>query len=128
MQEPTDYLILLLLPTILARPQFVAYRTVMLTALWCWYSTDYFPWSNVPGVPSFPVDLVEWLRFTLFGRHATAYEVHTWCARCHHWLSAEGVGLDRQPVSAGISAPSSNADNGEPLLTLFSIAVVDYDS
>lgn len=88
-REPTDFLVLTLLPSVLERQQFVAFRTIILTALWCRYGGE----RIALAVHHVPKDLVEWLKFALFGRHATAYEVKTWCARCQSWLSAAGVDI-----------------------------------
>lgn len=96
MQEPTDLLMLLLLPTVLARQQFMPFRTITLNALWVWNSKE-FTWGS--EVPHFPTDVVEWFKFALFGKHATAYEVQTWCSRCQNWLSAQGVDFARVPIS-----------------------------
>ncbi|TEB39603.1 hypothetical protein FA13DRAFT_11553 [Coprinellus micaceus] len=109
-REPTDFLVLTLLPSVLERQQFVAFRTIILTALWCRYGGE----RIALAVHHVPKDLVEWLKFALFGRHATAYEVKTWCARCQSWLSAAGVDIYQNLM---VSAEGSFVRETTPLAT-----------
>ncbi|RXW12175.1 hypothetical protein EST38_g13679 [Candolleomyces aberdarensis] len=82
----TDYMMVVLAPALVTRPELAPYRLVIMTGLWCRYGQRTPGNDNVPENPADQKELLDWFKFALFGQHITVREAATWRTRYGIWL------------------------------------------
>ncbi|KAJ2935951.1 hypothetical protein H1R20_g1142, partial [Candolleomyces eurysporus] len=82
----TDYMMVVLAPALVTRPELAPYRLVIMTGLWCRYGQRTLGNDNIPENPADQKELLDWFKFALFGHHITVREATTWLTRYAIWL------------------------------------------
>ncbi|RXW11746.1 hypothetical protein EST38_g14109, partial [Candolleomyces aberdarensis] len=82
----TDYMMVVLAPALVTRPELAPYRLMIMTGLWCRYGQRTPGNDNVPENPADQKELLDWFKFALFGQHITVREAATWRTRYGIWL------------------------------------------
>ncbi|KAF8993223.1 armadillo-type protein [Cyathus striatus] len=82
-KEPIDYIIVILVSTLVKQPRLQHLQFQVVSALRYYYSEVA---AEQISSSKFPDDLMRWFKLALFGRHATLSEVSTWNSLSSKWL------------------------------------------